>query len=182
MNSSEPIFSIMGGVGPIMIFEDAAGIGVVCPSSIVCEGLKMLLQVDGSLRVNWCLPNWSDFEGLSPVSLVVCTTPPIQTELPWLLLDENHSPTSGAELRSQVAAALGQSPPPAGLTPKELQLLRLLAQGVSRQSAAYAMHVSENTVKSHLGSMYRKLRVNSRTQAVIEGAKRGLVSIGAEEA
>ena len=164
-----------------MFPADTTSVGIVCPSPIVCEGLKLLLQVGGTLSVSWCVSNWRQTEGMNGVSLVVCTVAPTVTGLPWLMLDEARSPASGQELRSQVMLALGQPATANGLTPKELQLIRLLARGISRQRAACAMQVSENTVKSHLGSLYRKLRVRSRTEAVVEAARRGLVSIGAED-
>lgn len=165
------------GIAP----EKVSRLGIVCSSSIVCEGIKLLLQVDGTLKVLWSVPSWHGFSGLSPVDLVICTVAPVASDIPWMLLDESQAPASGAELRQLVTSSLGQTASPMGLTPKELQLLRLLAQGISRQRAARALQVSENTVKSHLGAVYRKLRVRSRTEAVVEAARRGLVSIGGDD-
>lgn len=161
--------------------EQVSRLGIVCPSSIVCEGIKLLLQVDPTLKVLWGVPFWQGISGLSPVDLVICTVAPLASDIPWILLDEDQAPASGAELRELVASSVGQVAAPIGLTPKELQLLKLLAQGITRQRAARALQVSENTVKSHLGSVYRKLRVRSRTAAVIEALRRGLVLIGGEE-
>ncbi len=163
-----------------MSIDSVSKLGIVCPSSIVCEGMKLLLQLDGSLKVSWSVPSWHGFSGLSPVDLVICTVEPLASDIPWLLLDEHQAPASGAELRQLVTSSLRPPTSEVGLTRKELELLRLLAQGITRQRAALTLHVSENTVKSHLGSVYRKLRVRTRTEALVEAARRGLVSIGGE--
>lgn len=53
-----------------------------------------------------------------------------------------------------------------GLTTSEQKVLTLLAEGLSNAEIANRIHVSINTVKSHLGSVYAKLDVSRRTQAV----------------
>ena len=61
------------------------------------------------------------------------------------------------------------------LTDRELESLRLLAQGLSREQIAKAQFISINTVKGNLGSLYRKLGVGSRAAAVTAGEQRGLL-------
>jgi len=61
------------------------------------------------------------------------------------------------------------------LTVRELDLLRALVGGQSREQIARAQFISMNTLKAHLRSIYRKLGVNSRTGAVLEAERRGLV-------
>lgn len=53
-----------------------------------------------------------------------------------------------------------------GLSPSEQKVLALLAEGLSNAEIAARIHVSINTVKSHLGNLYAKLEVSRRTQAV----------------
>lgn len=53
-----------------------------------------------------------------------------------------------------------------GISPRELDVLDLLARGHSNREIAGALFVSPNTVKSHLASLYQKLEVSRRTQAV----------------
>jgi NarL family two-component system response regulator LiaR len=55
----------------------------------------------------------------------------------------------------------------AGLSPREVQLLRLVAQGLSNADIATEMTVSVNSVKSYIRSAYRKIGVTRRTQAVL---------------
>jgi len=61
------------------------------------------------------------------------------------------------------------------LTGRERQVLQLTAQGLANKQIAAALEISENTVKFHLSSLYAKLGVTSRTEAVRAGARRGLV-------
>ncbi len=56
-----------------------------------------------------------------------------------------------------------------GLTPKEVQVLSLLAEGGSNADIARALSVSTSTVKTHLIHIYQKLEVGRRTEAVNKG-------------
>ncbi len=61
------------------------------------------------------------------------------------------------------------------LTEREREVLQLTAQGLANKQIAVSLQISENTVKFHLSSLYTKLGVTSRTEAVRAGARRGLV-------
>jgi RNA polymerase sigma factor (sigma-70 family) len=61
------------------------------------------------------------------------------------------------------------------LTERERQVLQLTAQGLANKQIATSLDISENTVKFHLSSLYTKLGVTSRTEAVRAGARRGWV-------
>jgi len=61
------------------------------------------------------------------------------------------------------------------LTAREREVLQLIAQGLANKQIAIALGISEHTVKFHLSSVYSKLGVTSRTEAVRAGARRGLV-------
>ncbi len=61
------------------------------------------------------------------------------------------------------------------LTERERQVLQLTAQGLANKQIASSLEISENTVKFHLSSLYAKLGVTSRTEAVRAGARRGWV-------
>jgi two-component system NarL family response regulator len=63
------------------------------------------------------------------------------------------------------------------LSERELEVLRLIAQGLSNQGIGTALNIGESTVKSHVTHILSKLGVNDRTQAVIVAVKRGLVSL-----
>ncbi len=61
------------------------------------------------------------------------------------------------------------------LTEKETVTLRLAAKGLSNKEIAFELKVSPRTVQSHLSAVFDKLGVTSRTQAVVEGLKAGLI-------
>lgn len=64
-----------------------------------------------------------------------------------------------------------------GLTPREFQVLELIAQGASNREIGEKLFISENTVKNHVTSIFRKLSVTDRTQAVLYALKKGWVQV-----
>ncbi|MBW4442007.1 MAG: response regulator transcription factor [Plectolyngbya sp. WJT66-NPBG17] len=63
------------------------------------------------------------------------------------------------------------------LSERELEVLRLIAQGMSNQEVGTVLGIGESTIKSHVNRILSKLGVSDRTQAVIVAVKRGLVSL-----
>lgn len=61
------------------------------------------------------------------------------------------------------------------LTPREREVLQLAAEGLANKQIAHSLEISEHTVKFHLSSLYTKLGVTSRTEAIRAGARRGWV-------
>jgi len=84
------------------------------------------------------------------------------------------------QLTPQAAARLMQavSAPehPESLTTRETEVLRLLAQGAANKQIAQRLHISENTVRSHVSTILHKLGVQSRTQATLYAVRSGLVA------
>jgi DNA-binding NarL/FixJ family response regulator len=64
-----------------------------------------------------------------------------------------------------------------GLTDRELEVLKLVARGMSNKEVATDLAISETTVKTHLRSVFTKLRVLSRTEAIAAASRRGLVQL-----
>jgi len=64
---------------------------------------------------------------------------------------------------------------PPGLTPRELEVLRRLGSGESNKAIARRLDISEATVRVHLTAVFRELGVASRTQALLEARRRGLL-------
>ena len=70
-----------------------------------------------------------------------------------------------------------RSPEAGLLTPRELEILGLVADGATNRAAGERLHLSEGTVKTHLLSLYAKLGVGDRAAAVAEGFRRGLLGV-----
>jgi DNA-binding NarL/FixJ family response regulator len=78
-----------------------------------------------------------------------------------------------ASLAEKLAAGLSSE----SLTGRELNVLELLAQGKSNKEIGVNLYISETTVKSHLRSIFRKLNVLSRTEAITVASRRGLIRL-----
>jgi len=63
------------------------------------------------------------------------------------------------------------------LTEREIEILRLIAKGLSNSEAAEVLKLSRATVRTHLEHIYEKLEVNSRVEAVTEGLRKGLIEM-----
>ena len=63
------------------------------------------------------------------------------------------------------------------LTPRELEVLQLLAQGMSNRAIADSLFISERTVQAHLTSIFSKTQVSSRLEAVLNGIRRGWLTL-----
>jgi DNA-binding NarL/FixJ family response regulator len=63
------------------------------------------------------------------------------------------------------------------LTPREIEVLGMLAEGQSNKSIAHRLGISEHTVKFHVTSIMGKLKAGSRTEAVTQGIRQGLVML-----
>ena len=85
------------------------------------------------------------------------------------------SPSVAATVLGRVRAPEPEAP----LSPRELEVLTLVARGATNREAAARLFISEATVKTHLLHVYAKLGVNDRASAVAAGYERGLLSASA---
>ena len=80
------------------------------------------------------------------------------------------------ESLSSAASVKSRAARPAGLTVREIEVLRLVADGLNNQVIAERLFLSEHTVHRHLANILNKLSVSSRAAAVAQAARRGLLS------
>ena len=87
------------------------------------------------------------------------------------------SATTSAWRAVRPRPAPGQDAAPifAPLSPREVEILDNIAQGMTNKQVAYALSISEQTVKNHMSSILRKLSVNDRTQAVVYAMRQGWI-------
>jgi NarL family two-component system response regulator LiaR len=67
-----------------------------------------------------------------------------------------------------------------GLTERELEILRLVGQGLTNKDIGQRLYISDRTVQAHLSSIFSKLEVSSRTEAVMQAVRKGWISAGEE--
>jgi two-component system, NarL family, response regulator YdfI len=75
----------------------------------------------------------------------------------------------------RVATANGTADGAPALTARELEILRMIADGLGNKQIAARLAISEHTVKFHIGSVFAKMHASSRAEAVMIGARRGLI-------
>ena len=101
----------------------------------------------------------------------------IQPQLARRLL-RRFKPSSAAEAPTEAAAGLPGDPADRRtLSPREREILNLIARGLSNADVAQALSLSRATVRTHLEHIYEKLEVSNRTEAVTEGIRQGLIEV-----
>jgi len=85
------------------------------------------------------------------------------------------SPTIARKVVHLFQRTTPQSPEKYPLTPREIELLALLADGNSYQSSASDLGISANTVRNFIRSIYEKLQVHTQTEAVSKALRAGLI-------
>ena len=80
-------------------------------------------------------------------------------------------------MASEAAAQLAEHSGEEALTPKEIEVLRLIAAGNANKEIAAQLSTSEETVKSRVKNIFDKLGANDRTHAVTIGLKRGIIEL-----
>lgn len=64
-----------------------------------------------------------------------------------------------------------------GLTPREIEILKLLAAGLANKQVAFRLRISDKTVRNHVSNIYEKLKISDRSQAILYAVRKGLVEV-----
>ena len=139
---------------PVVVLTDASGV-----MEALQAGASAVLseRADGD---SLCIAIWAAAQGLTTLSV----------EFRDYLVDASGS-------RSALESDAEDEPPPIELTARELQVLRLLAEGASNKSIARHLDITPHTAKFHVASIVAKLGATGRTDAVAKGMRLGLVMI-----
>ena len=78
---------------------------------------------------------------------------------------------------SQIAARLAERMMRSNLTPRELEILEMLAKGLTNKQIGAALSISDNTVRNHVNSIMEKMEVCDRTEAVAVAMQQGILQI-----
>jgi DNA-binding NarL/FixJ family response regulator len=125
-------------------------------------------------------PNWAAQVLRSGVKAILPRDSDISEILPaiqaayagFVFLD----PEVSASLASRIPTLLAPSAPALDdLTPREIEVLRMLAEGLSNREVASRLGISDHTVKFHISSILDKLGASSRTEAVTMGIRMGII-------
>jgi two-component system, NarL family, response regulator LiaR len=90
-------------------------------------------------------------------------------------------PTIARKLVRELSQEPGQAPDDEPLTPREMDVVQLVARGLSNREVADKLCISERTVAAHLRGILSKLHLANRTQAALYALKEGIVSLNAKE-
>lgn len=105
----------------------------------------------------------------------------IQPNLARRLLKYFHVPEEGeppaAPYKPPLPPGNREEPATRPLTEREIEILRLIAKGLSNNEAARVLSLSRATVRTHLEHIYEKLEVTNRVEAVTEGLRKGLIEM-----
>lgn len=89
-------------------------------------------------------------------------------------------PTIALKLIREISQPADLPPTEDPLTEREVEVLKLVAQGLTNQEIAEALFISERTVGNHIGSMLNKLHLANRTQVALYALRKGLASLDDE--
>lgn len=161
------------------LLPDVVLMDLVMPEMDGIGAIRRIREVAPSTRVI-ALTSFADDEKVFPAIKAGAAGYLLKDVRPADLADAVRKASRGeALLAPSVAARLmqevsGERPAPAGLTERELEVLRLIARGMSNKQIARELVVSEKTVKTHVSNILAKLHLADRTQAALYAVREGL--------
>jgi DNA-binding NarL/FixJ family response regulator len=175
-------------------------------SAVTRAGLEAILRGQGELAivdspadadvlVREELPEIADGVGAVPVVVLADETPPLEALRSGVRAVLPQDAPSRQIVAAIYAAAAGLAVVPAEdgvswfqrglheeaitepLTAREMDVIEMLAEGLSNKMIAHRLSISEHTAKFHVNSILTKLRAGTRTEAVMRGIRLGLVKV-----
>jgi len=162
---------------------DVALVDIGLPGMSGIEGMRLLKQHYPGMQVLMLTVYDDDERIFEAICAGACgyllkTTPPARL-LEALQEAVNGGGPMSPEVARRVIELFREFRPPerAGyhLTPHEVRLLKLLVEGHNNQTAAAELNVSVNTIRFHLRSIYEKLQVHSKSEAIAKALRSGVI-------
>lgn len=147
------------------------GLGILVVSAWSSE--ELILSALRAGATGYVLKQRDDFEVMLSIRSVLRGGAPIDPFIARRILQL--LPLRTPKAADEAAPAASTSEPDVGLTPREAEILRLVADGMSNREIANQVFLSRHTVESHVKRIYRKLAVSSRMMAVREARARGMI-------
>ncbi|GAB2810079.1 response regulator transcription factor [Comamonas piscis] len=147
------------------------GLGILVVSAWSSE--ELILSALRAGATGYVLKQRDDFEVMLSIRSVLRGGAPIDPFIARRILQL--LPLRAPKAADGAAPAAIGGEPDVGLTPREAEILRLVADGMSNREIANEVHLSHHTVESHVKRIYRKLAVSSRMMAVREARARGMI-------
>lgn len=177
--SAEEALGAMNGATPDVLLLD-----IHLPGMLGSEAVRLFREKYPSLHILML----TIYDGQDKVFESICNgacgyllkkTPPAKLLEAIREAHEGGAPMS-PEIARKVITLFQQSGPPerldGPLTPQETRLLKLLSEGYSYQNSAGQMYISINTVRNYIRSIYEKLHVNTKSEAVSKALRNRLIS------
>ena len=158
--------------------EATRAIKKACPQTAVLmvtahEGQDYLLEAIRAGAAGYILKDSTKAQLIGAVRQVLDGESPLDQELAMQLIRRLADEVDRrVELRP--AGKRREEPTPGALTPRELEVLRLLTAGKTNRQISRELHLSISTVKTHLEHIIAKLEVSDRTQAAVKAVELGL--------
>jgi len=181
--SVEDALRSLGRGAPDVALPEVLLLDIQLPGMSGSEGVKVLQETYPQLEIimlTVLAEQEKVFESIcnGACGYLLKETPPARLLEAIREAHEGGSPMS-PEIARKVVKLFQQSGPPEKfdnrLTPQELRLLKLLAQGYSYARAADQLNISLNTVRDHIRSIYDKLHVHSKSEAVSKALRNRLI-------
>lgn len=179
----ESLLATAPGLELVGSFADTTGIDALRPDVLLVAGRHPRDSTAPSVVLtNEDQPSWTPESLRAGVRALLPRDAP-----PAAILGAIDAAASGMalidpqELESLLAASAGPqsveaaTAPATPLTPRELEVLRMMADGAANKEIAWRLSISEHTVKFHVASILGKLDAGTRTEAVALGLRRGLI-------
>jgi DNA-binding NarL/FixJ family response regulator len=176
--SVEEAMGVLGGDAPDVLLLD-----IHLPGMLGSEGVKFLCEKYPAMQV-LMLTIYAEqdkvFESIcnGACGYLLKKTPPAKLLDAIREAHEGGSPMS-PEIARKVVTLFQKTRPPEKLdqqlTPQEVRLLRMLAEGYSYKGAAGQLNISVNTVRNYIRSIYEKLHVHSKNEAVSKALRNRII-------